>query len=115
MMTHTEGLDEVLYQLRPGDEIEYEASGRGRTGPVSIRISRVEKQGTYCIFGEGEQEGGYALFPDGRSRGYKYDPPEACYIRGQRKVPPSNMDLYTHGTIQRIRVNSKVTDRPTGS
>lgn len=112
MVSGAEQITDLLHRLRRGDVIKYEASGGGREGPVTVRLSEVvERKGTYCIFGEWEQGGEYVLFPDGRPSGQKYDPPEACYIRGAREVPLSNMELNTHGTLQRIRVDGMVMDR----
>lgn len=112
MVSGAEQLADLLDRLRRGDVIKYEASGGGREGPVTVRVSDIgEWEGTYCIFGEGKQGGEYAVFPDGRPSGQKYDPPEACYIRASREDPLSNMELYTHGTLQWIRVDRKVMDR----
>lgn len=111
-VTDADRLIDLLYRLRPGDVTEYEGSGGGRTGPVTVHVSEVgERNGTYCVFGEGEQDGEYALFPEGRPSGRKYESPEACYIRGGREATLSNMGLYTHGTILWMRIDSKVMDR----
>lgn len=111
-LTDADRLIDLLYRLRPGDVIEYEGSGRGRKGPVTVHVSEVGKwDGTYCVFGEGEREGEYALFPEGRPSGREYDPPEACYIHGGREETLSNMILKTHGTLLWMRVDSKVMDR----
>lgn len=115
-VTDPERLVQVLYQLRPSDVIEYEGSGGGRKGTVTVHVSEVgERDGTYCVLGEGKQEGKYALLPDGRPSGQTYDPPEACYIRGGREATLSNMDLYTHGTLLWMRVDRKVMDRSRNS
>lgn len=110
-VTDEERLIKILSQLRPGDEITYEASGGGREGKVDVHISEVgEAEGTYCIFGTGNQEGEYVIFPYGRPSGHKYDPPEACYINGERKPPLSNLELHTHGTIEVVCVDKDVID-----
>lgn len=76
-VTDPERLVQVLYQLRPSDVIEYEGSGGGRKGTVTVHVSEVgERDGTYCVLGEGKQEGKYALLPDGRPSGQTYDPPK---------------------------------------
>jgi hypothetical protein len=111
-VTDHKHLLEVLYQLRQGDEITYEASGGGRKGKVDVSISEVGEAGdTYCIFGTGKQEGEYVIFPGGRPSGQKYDPPEACYIRGERKPPLSNLELLTHGTIQKLYIDNRMKER----
>jgi len=113
LKTHTEQVVNLMYRLRPGDVIEYEASGGGRDGSVTARVSRIKHwDRTYCIFGEGLQEGEYVLFPDGRPSGQKFDPPEACFINEDKEDSLANMELLTHGTIEwmKLIVNSEVTD-----
>lgn len=104
-VTKKERLVEVLSNLAKDDEIKYEASGGGREGEVEVRVSEVRKsEGTYCVFGIGAQEANYVIFPHGRPSGYEHEPPEACYIHGIKELPLSNLELNTHGTIQRLYI-----------
>lgn len=105
MKTDSERIVELMHRLRPGDVVEYEGTGEGREGSVRICVSEVaEQDGIYCIFAEGVQGGEYALFPEGRPNSQKFNPPEACFIDESGDGSLSNMELLTHGTVERMYV-----------
>lgn len=101
---HAERLKRLLYRLRPGDVVRYEASSNSRKGPVTVRVTAVERRDDqYCVLAEGTQNADYLLLPERRSSGSQ-PAPEALYCQSALEGPFEELDLHTHGQITSIRL-----------
>ena len=109
---HSERLKHLVYRLRPDDIVRYEANGGGRKGPVTVRVTAIERRdGQYCVLAEGKQNADYLLLPERRPSGTQ-PAPEALYSQSALKGPFEELDLHTHGQITSLRlvVEQKVTN-----
>lgn len=101
---HTERLKRLLYRLRPGDIVQYEANGGERKGSVTVRVTAIERwNDQYCVLAEGKQNADYLLLPERRLSGTQ-PAPEALYCRSPLKRPFEALDLVTHGQITSLRL-----------
>ncbi|QRV15375.1 hypothetical protein JMJ58_00260 [Haloterrigena salifodinae] len=109
---HIEQLKRLTYRLRPGDIVRYEANGNGREGPVTVRVTALERwDDQYCVLAEGKQNADYLLLPEERPSGTQ-PAPEALYCQSALEGPFDELDLHTHGRITTLRlvVDENVTD-----
>lgn len=113
---HTQRLQHLIYRLRPGDVVRYEANGNGRKGPVTVRVTAVERwDDQYCVLAEGKQGADYVLLPERRPTGTQ-PAPEALYCQSPLEGSFDALDLLTHGQITTLRLvaEQKVTEEFTG-
>lgn len=101
---YTEQLKRLIYRLRPGDVVRYEANGGGREGPVTVRVTAIDRwDDQYCVLAEGKQNADYLLLPEERPSGTQ-PAPEALYCQSALEGPFDGLDFLTHGRITTLRL-----------